>query len=79
MTDHIGELDLDQRQRQRAMVQIAAIEAEIEDEPDQALVNQAAGTLRNITEGAIGSLLATAVQPGVWQWIHQLLAGFGKP
>ena len=76
LTKHLDELNLDVRQKQRAEVQIAALKAEIAGSPDSALVGQAGRTLRNITEGAIGSLLATATQPAVWQWIHQTLASF---
>src|SRR5664280_358148 len=66
--NHLDELNLDARQKQRAEVQIAALTAELAGEPDPAMVRQAGRTLRNITEGAIGSLLATAVQPNVWSW-----------
>ena len=76
-SEHLNELNLDARQQQRAEVQLAILKTELSGEPDPAIVKQAAHSLRNITEGAIGSLLATAAtQPGVWQWIHQLLATF---
>ena len=77
LTKHLDELNLDARQRQRAEVQIATLEAELAGDPDPAIVMQAGRTLRNITEGAIGSLLATATQPAVWQLIHQTLASHG--
>ena len=74
---HLGELNLDPKQRKRAELQIAALEAELSTgQSDSSVVNQAGRTLRNITEGAIGSLLATAVQSSVWQWISQILATF---
>jgi hypothetical protein len=73
---HLDELNLDVRQKQRAEAQIATLKAELAGDPDPAVVKQAARTLRNITEGAVGSLLATAAQPGIWHWIHQALAGF---
>jgi hypothetical protein len=38
------------------------------------VVRQAGRTLRNIIEGAIGSLAATAAQPAVWHWIQQALS-----
>lgn len=76
LTKHLDELNLDARQKQRAEAQIAALRAELGEDPDPAVVRQAGRTLRNITEGAIGSLLATATQPAVWQWIHQTLASF---
>ncbi len=78
LTTHLDELNLDARQKQRAEAQIAALRAELAgEEPDPAIVRQAGRTLRSITEGAIGSLLATAAtQPAVWQWIHDMLASF---
>jgi hypothetical protein len=78
LTTHLDELNLDVRQKQRAEAQIAALKAELDGDPDPAIVRQAGRSLRNITEGAIGSLLATAAQqPGVWHWVHQTLANFG--
>ncbi len=74
LSDHLNELNLDDRQRQRVELQIATLRAEIVGEADPAIVKQAARTLRNITEGAIGSLLATAAQPSVWHWVQQTLA-----
>jgi hypothetical protein len=72
--NHLNELALDARQKQKAEAQIATLQAQLTDEPDPVIVRQAGRTLRNITEGAIGSLLATAVQPAVWQWIQQVMA-----
>ena len=77
LTKHLDELNLDARQKQRAEAQIAAVRAELAGGPDPVIVGQAGRTLRNITEGAIGSLLATAAtNPLLWQWIHQTLASF---
>jgi len=70
---HLDELGLDARQRQKVEAQIATLKAQLTDEPDPVIVKQAGRTLRNITEGAIGSLLATAVQPTLWQWIQQVM------
>lgn len=76
LATHLGELNLDPRQKQRAEAQIATLKLELAGEADPAIVKQAGHTLRNILEGAIGSLLATAAQPGLWHWIHQTLASF---
>jgi hypothetical protein len=73
---HLAELNLDPRQRQRAESQIATLQTELAGEPDPGIVSQALRTLRSITEGAIGSLLASAAQPGIWQWIHRFLQNF---
>jgi hypothetical protein len=74
-SSHIDELNLDNRQKQRAEAQLAILNAELGGEPDAEIVKQAGRTLWNITQGAIGSLIATAaVQPGVWHWIQQMLA-----
>lgn len=77
LTKHLDELKLDPHQRRRVESQIATLETELAGEPDPTIIRQAGRTIRNITEGAIGSLLATAVQPTVWQWIRQMLASFG--
>jgi hypothetical protein len=69
---HLGELNLDARQTQRAEAQIATLKTELSGDPDPTIVGQALRTLRNITEGAIGSLIAAAAQPSVWTWINQI-------
>jgi len=74
--NHLDELNLDVREKRRVEAQIATIEVELAGDADPAIVKQAGRTLRNITEGAIGSLLSTAAQPGIWHWIHQTLANF---
>lgn len=73
LTSHLGELQLDTRQQQKAEAQIATLKAQLIDEPDPVIVKQTGRTLRNITEGAIGSLLATAAQPTVWVWVHEIM------
>jgi hypothetical protein len=78
LSKHIGELNLNERQLQRAQIQLQAIRTELEGETDSVVLMQAGRTLRNITEGAIASLIANAAQPAVWHWIHQtLVAAFG--
>lgn len=72
-TAHIDELGMDAPQKKKAEAQIATIKAQLMDEPDPVVVRQAGRTLRNVTEGAIGSLLATAAQPTVWAWAHEVL------
>jgi hypothetical protein len=74
LSKHLGELNLGERPTLRAEAQLAALRAELKGEPDLETVKQAGRTLRNITEGAIASLVAAGVQPTVWQWIHQALA-----
>ena len=73
IANHLGELNLDARQTQRAEAQIATLKTELSGDPDAVIVNQALRTLRSITESAIGSLLAVAAQPSIWQWIHQIM------
>jgi hypothetical protein len=76
LTAHLKELQLEKQQNARAEAQISIIRAELSDKPDYAVIVQAGRTLRNITEGAIASLLAAAAQPNVWHWIHQALSAF---
>ena len=74
LTSHLSELPIDAKSRQRAEAQVATLKAQLIDEPDPVIVRQAGRTLRNITEGAIGSLLATAVtQPSVWIWVNEAM------
>jgi hypothetical protein len=73
LTSHLGELQIDSRQRQKAEAQIATLKAQLTDEPDPFIIKQAGRTLRNITEGAIGSMLAAAAQPTVWKWVHDTM------
>jgi hypothetical protein len=70
---NINDLALDAVAKQKAKVQIETIKLQIEDEPDLVIVKQAGSTLRNITEGAIGSLIATAAQPTVWAWAAAIM------
>jgi hypothetical protein len=77
---HLDDLNLDAAAKRRAMAQVATIRAQIEDEPDPVIIKQAGRTLRNITEGAIGSLIAAAAQPTVWAWAALSMAKlFGGP
>lgn len=68
---HIDELVLDPAAKRKASAQVATIKAQLEDEPDTVIISQAGRTLRNITEGAIGSLIATAAQSSEWAWVSQ--------
>lgn len=70
---HLGELRIDPRQLQKAEAQIATLKAQLADEPDPVIVRQAGHTLRNIIEGAIGSLVATAAQPPIWVWASEAM------
>lgn len=77
---HLDDLNLDAAAKQKAMVQVATIKAQLQDDPDPVIVKQAGRTLRNVTEGAIGSLLANAVQPAVWALASLFIAKlFGGP
>jgi hypothetical protein len=73
LASHLGELPLDATQKRKVDAQLATLTAQLSDEPDPVIVRQAGRTLRNILEGTIGSLLATAAQPTVWVWIDGAL------
>jgi hypothetical protein len=80
LTDHIADLDLDEKNRKKVEAQLGTMRAQLaDDEPDAGIIAQAGATLRNVTEGAIGSLVAAALQPVVWQWIsHTMSTLFSK-
>jgi cation transport regulator ChaC len=73
LASHLEELPIDAAQKRKVDAQLATLKAQLSDEPDSVIVSQAGRTLRNILEGAIGSLLATAAQPTVWVWIDEAL------
>ena len=74
LTTHLDELPLQPAQRRKAGAQIETLKAQLSDEPDAVIIRQAGRTLRNITEGAIGSLAASAAtQPSVWTWVHEVI------
>jgi hypothetical protein len=74
LAPHLNELSLDEKQLKKAQAQIATIKAQLSDEPDPVILKQAGRTLRNVIEGAVGSLLATAVsQPTIWTWVHEVM------
>ena len=72
---HFDDLALSEPARKAIEVELATLKAQLAaDQPDPVIVRQARHTIRNITEGAIGSLVATAAQPSVWLWKHQVLS-----
>ncbi len=73
LDDHLPELKLTTSDEKKAKAQLATMEAQLLDEPNPLIVKEAAKTLRNVIEGAIGSLVASAMQPTVWTTIRSLL------
>ncbi len=71
---HVHELQLDAATLRKANAQLATIKAQLSDDPDPTIVQQAGRTLRNITEAAIGGLIAAAVQPTIWSWVTITMA-----
>jgi AbiTii len=76
LTNHLDELDLGPAAKRKVEAQIATLKAQLTDDPDPVIVQQAGRTLRSITEGAIASLVASAVQPTIWYTIQNLLSLF---
>jgi hypothetical protein len=75
ISERINELNLDEKARRRAEAQIRTIQAQLaDDEAAPGIIAQAGATLRNVTEGAIGSLIAAAVQPTAWHWVAQAMS-----
>jgi hypothetical protein len=71
--DHLHELKLDRAAIQKTNAQIETIRAQLGDDPNPTIIQQAGRTLRNVTDGAIGSLLASAVQPTVWRGVTEIM------
>lgn len=76
MSAHLAQLNLNPQDQQKVETQLATIEAQLADEPNPVIVREAGKTIRNLTEGVIGSFIATAAQPQVWAWIHTILDKF---
>ncbi len=70
---HIDELGLASDDRRKVDAQLATINAQLIDEPNPSIIREAFGTIKNITEGAIGSLLASGAQPAVWGALASIL------
>lgn len=71
---NLHELSLNPQQEKTVKAQLATIDAQLMDTPNPEIVRAAGATIRNIIEGAVGSLLASAAQPGVWAGIQAVLA-----
>jgi len=74
---HLAELNLDEHLKRKVEAQLATIKAQLDDEPNPVIVREAGRTLRNLTEGVVGNLIATAAQPAVWQSIQKVLELLG--
>jgi len=70
----LHELKLDAAVARHANAQISTIQAQLGEFLNPTIVHQAGRTLRNVTEGAISSLIGAAVQPTVWSWMAQAMA-----
>ncbi len=73
---NLSSLNLSAMNENKVIAQLATIEAQLMDKPNPTIINEAGRSIKNITEGAIGSLLATAATPGIWAAIQNLLAIF---
>lgn len=74
--ENISELNLSSQEERKVNAQLATIEAQLIDEPNREIIKEVFASLKNVTESAIGSLLATAAQSGVWGAIKLLLSYF---
>ncbi len=70
---HFSELRLGEAEKRKAWAQVETLSAQLTDEPNPVIVQEAGRTLRNIIEGAVGSLVASATQPAIWQWVGSTL------
>ncbi len=76
ISDNIADLNLSNSEEKEMVANLKTVEAQLETNPNSSIVRQSVKTIRNITEGAIGSMLATATQPRVWTTIQELLSRF---
>ena len=72
----LNELQLGVDEKRAAQTQLDTLNAQLNDTPDPAIVQEAGRTLRRLTEGAISSLIAKTAEPQVWSWVNQVLATF---
>ena len=76
LSQHLAELRLSPEEERKVRAQLATIDAQLADEPNMSIVREAGKSIRAVTEGAIGGLLANAAQPTVWGAIGSILASF---
>lgn len=76
LAEHLVDLKLTREDQRTVEAQLATISAQITDTPNPVIVREAAKTIRNLTEGAIGNFIAAATQPTVFGWIQTILAKF---
>jgi hypothetical protein len=72
LEQRIDELNLGADAKRKALAQVGTLKAQLSDEPNPIIIKEAGRTLRNITEGAIGGLLAAAAIDH-WQLVHDVL------
>lgn len=75
---HINDLNLPPNDKQKALRHASSLKDIVEngDESEAPIAIELIKSLRNITEGAIGSLLAAGAQPGVWQFVKDIFTIF---
>jgi len=72
LEQHIDELKLDAAANRKALAQVGTIKAQLtDDKPSPFIIMEAGKSLRNITEGVIGGLLASGIEH--WQLVHDVL------
>ena len=72
---HLAELNLTPKDTKRVDAQLQTIDAQLADEPNPVILREAGRSIRNITEQAIGGLVAAAAtNPSTWTWIQSVLA-----
>ncbi len=74
--EHIDELSLDPVAKRKVLAQVSTIKAQLEDDPNPAIIQEAGRTIRNITEKAIDGLIVATVQPSIWIVIQKILTFF---
>jgi hypothetical protein len=68
---HIDELRLDDAGKSDAQAQVDTIKAQLRTKPNQIIIREAGKSLRSITEGIIGGLVASRIEH--WQLVYDVL------
>jgi hypothetical protein len=71
-TQRIDELNLDDAAKRDALAQVETIKAQLSVKPNPTIIKEAGRSLRSITEGVVGGLVASRIEH--WQLVYDVLS-----